>query len=406
MGKSESSIDLAAPEPSVGHSSLALVQNTLTEFDKVAAGLANLTMKYGAVVYPVSTTLGMAEAKAARLAIREPRYAVDKAAKAAKDPLNALKRDIDTRALQITTALVDLETPIHQQIVAEETRKEAEKQAKLEAARVEAARLQIAIDGIRNMAIRAVGKTAAEIDQMRTTLIAIEPTLEEFGERAGEAKQAKMQTAATLDSLYQAAVAAEAQAEQMAKDRKELEDMRAAQAERDLEAQAKRAAEEQAEQEKRAAAQKAEADKLAADRAAFAKEQADARAAQQAEAERLATERAELDRARAAEKKRLDDIAAGERAEAERKAKAERDEAERIAREAREAEQRRLDDEATARRAAEEARHAADQRLRNAAPVLLSALNDLVNEAQPLGIDRPTYLSALAAIEFATGEAA
>lgn len=402
MGKSESPIDLAAPEQSVGHSNLALVQHTLTEFDKVAAGLAELTQKYGNVVYPVATTLGMAEAKAARIAIREPRYAVDKGAKAAKDPLNALKRDIDARALQITTVLVDLETPIHEQIKAQEDLVIAEKAAKAEAARVESLRVQGDIDAIRMCATVAVGKSRAEIDLMRIELAKTETTIELYGERAGEALQAKMQSMATLDSMHAAAVIAEAQAEQMARDRKELEDMRAAQAERELEAQAKRAAEERAAQEKQAAEQKAEADKLAADRAAFEKARAQAIAAlEKQEAEFRAAQQADAEK-RAAEQKRLDDIAAAERAETERKARAERDEAERIAREAREAEQRRLDEEATARRATEEAAHAADKRMRDAAKVMLHALQSIENDDQHMPDAIWTLICE--AIELATGE--
>ena len=68
MGKRETPIDLAAPaaEPPIGQNSLVLVQSALSEVNKVSAGMAGLTKLYGNVVYAVSTTLGMAEAKAAR----------------------------------------------------------------------------------------------------------------------------------------------------------------------------------------------------------------------------------------------------------------------------------------------------------------------------------------------------
>lgn len=42
-------------------------------------------------------------------------------------------------------------------------------------------------------------------------------------------------------------------------------------------------------------------------------------------------------------------------------------------------------------------------RLFIAAPLMLRALRRLVNEQQPLGIDRPAYMAALAAIDVAEG---
>ena len=45
----------------------------------------------------------------------------------------------------------------------------------------------------------------------------------------------------------------------------------------------------------------------------------------------------------------------------------------------------------------------ANARLIAAAPELLEALGEMVNEAQPLGIERPAYKAALAAITRAEG---
>lgn len=87
---------LDAPEvreepAAIQQTSIALVQSALVEFDAVAAGLADLKARFGNVIYDVGTTSGMAAAKAARLEIRAPRYAVDKVLKATKEPLNAIK---------------------------------------------------------------------------------------------------------------------------------------------------------------------------------------------------------------------------------------------------------------------------------------------------------------------------
>lgn len=93
---------------------------------------------------------GMADAKAGHLAIREPRYAVNKAGKKAKDPLNMLKKDIDVRVLKITNELVAIETPIHEQIKVEKDRVAAEKAAVKTAREAATAKVQTAIDEIRN----------------------------------------------------------------------------------------------------------------------------------------------------------------------------------------------------------------------------------------------------------------
>ncbi|SFB74652.1 hypothetical protein SAMN05216344_102211 [Polaromonas sp. OV174] len=408
MGKQDLPIDMieaAQTDTPIGQASLALVQNTLTEFNKVEAGLAALRTKYKDVAYPVATVAGMAEAKAARIAIREPRYAVDKAAKAAKDPLNQLKRDIDARALEITTQLLALETPVHEQIRVEEERKEAEKAAKAEADRLKAQAAQLALDDIRNTAVQAVGKPAADIAWTIETLEGQELSIDVFGDRAGEAMQAKAQALATLNSLHASAVAQEAENLRMAAERAELEALRNAQAERDREAAAAREAADLADKARREQEQRAEAEKLAADRAAFAKEQAEARATQQAEAEKLADARRELNRAQDAEQKRLNDIAAAERAEAERIAQAQRDQDARTAEAAR-LEAQRIEREAgEAKYALIMAEAAARTKLQEAAPALLAALKDCLAfiEKDCQGGDAgPEITNARAAIALAT----
>ena len=77
------------------------VQNAVAEFDKVAAGLAELKGKYAGVVFDVTTTKGMDEAKAARAAIREPRYEIERVRKAAKAPILKLGKELDDRAKAI-----------------------------------------------------------------------------------------------------------------------------------------------------------------------------------------------------------------------------------------------------------------------------------------------------------------
>lgn len=300
--------------------SIALVQGALVEFDTVAAGLADLKARFGNVIYDVGTTAGMAAAKAARLEIRGPRYAVDKVLKATKDPLNQIKKELDDRAGQITAALLEIETPIHKQIKTEEDRKAAEKAERDRIAAEQKLVVDNAMTWIRNHAIQAVGKSAADIKGLVTSLETMEVTLETFSDRAGEAEQCRVMTLDVLNGLHAAVTAQEAAAAKVEAERVRLEQERKEQA-----AAAMAAAEAAA----KAAAEAAETAKAIADahqarldeqRRAFMQEQADARARQSAlmeqeEAQRkaLADERAAFEAEKAAkaaaDQKAIDDAA-------------------------------------------------------------------------------------------------
>lgn len=273
--KSAEELDTAARE--VGARSIALVQDTLAEFDTVNAGVAELERRYGNVVFAVQTKQGMADAKEARRIIREPRYAVDKAAKAAKDPLNELKRNIDQRASIITDRLLAIETPIHEQIRREEERVAAEKAAAEEAARQKAEAIQFAINGIHATPVAMLGKPSAEVMDAIEALEGWEITADEFGDRAGEALQAKTSALAALRATYDNRVQQEQEAARMAAEREELARLRA----------------------EREAAEKAEREK--AEREELARLQAERREQERREQEQaLAAEREELARQQAA----------------------------------------------------------------------------------------------------------
>ncbi len=399
--------DGAAPEADTGHRHLALVQQTMVEFDAVAAGMAELRRKYKDVVYPVSTTTGMAEAKLARAAIRDPRIAVGKAITAGKAPLNELKRILEGRGLEIVNALVELETPIHQQIKAEEERKAAEKAQREAAEAAAAAVVQEKIDALRNVVVEAAGKTAAEILALAETLLdPVEITLEVFGDRAGEAMQVKAASVSKLKEMHAAALSAEAAAANLAAVQQELAAMRA---EEDARKEAALAAE-AAEQAAAAERQAAERRQFEEERAAFAEEQRQAReaeaarieAARQAEADRVAEEQRLQREADEAEQARLDQVAADARAESDRIAAEARDEADRVAEAAR-VEAARIAAEA---RAAEEAAQAAHQKARNAAGAMLEALQAVLSDEAFVDLHVVVQTMAKDAVTAATGEAA
>jgi len=175
--------DLPADATAVAvRASLTKVGDALAEFDRVAAGIAELQRRHANVVFPVATKSGMAEASAARLAIRQPRYAVEATRRDAKAPVLALGRNIDERARWITTELLKIEEPIHQQIEVEVKRvaEEAELKRVVEAERV--AFHQRRIEEIRAVAEAAVGETVTHMDGaiLALTALHIGPEMQEF----------------------------------------------------------------------------------------------------------------------------------------------------------------------------------------------------------------------------------
>lgn len=357
----------------------------IAEYSHTAAELAKLKARLANVAYDVSTGKGLDIAKRDRAEVRGLRTALEAKRVELKAPALERSRLIDAEAKALTAELLALEKPIDDQIKAEERRKEAEKAAREQAEREKAAVIQRELDSIKEGVLACVGMPSNGIALARETLAKIEVSLEMFGERAGEAIQAKAQALAKLGDMHAAAVTREAEEARLAAERAELDRLRAEQEARD-----------KAERERIAAEQKAEADRLAAERKRFEQEQAAARAEAKRREDADRARRDEEDRkareARAAEDQRIAreraSLEAQQRAireEAEAKAAAERKAAQEKADAEAAAERKRLDDEAAARRAeqqriADEARAKADaeakaeRRMRDAAPAMLGAL--------------------------------
>jgi hypothetical protein len=109
--------DRAIPEGRMS-TDLAEVERTIAEISRVETGLAKLRADYFGVVYEVHLSEGLEAARAARRAIREPRFEVEKIRKAGKAPLLALGKMLDAEAARITRELVAIENPIDAQITA------------------------------------------------------------------------------------------------------------------------------------------------------------------------------------------------------------------------------------------------------------------------------------------------
>lgn len=295
-------VEFAAPAKAPAKTNLEIrenitqVESALTEFEKVSAGLAALAERFPVdLVYDVTTGKGMVEAVAHRAAWREPRLAVERLRKQAKAPVLTLGKDIDARAAWLTEQLLIGERPIDQLIKAEESRKEAIKQARIDAEIDRTMKIQEAIAGINMVAMGAAGRSSADIAQAVADLTEATPTEAVFQEMLPQALAARTATLAKLDMAHKAALHTEAEATKLAAERAELAALRAA--------AAKLAAEAVEQKAKADAAERIDRQRIAneqTERQRVMDEQAATLAAQQAEAARaLADQQMEIDRQRA-----------------------------------------------------------------------------------------------------------
>jgi hypothetical protein len=287
---------------------LILIDSALQDFDKISAGFALLEKNYKGVLYDTDETIGMEHAKAARAAIRDPRYRVEQIRKSAKAPLLAIGKKLDAEAARLTGALLQLEEPIQAQIKQTEERVERERLARAQAELDRRTRIESRIQDIRNLIVAVANLPAEAITPHIVSLrdVAIDESFEEFKQQAADAKTA---TLSRLVELREAALERDAEKARIAAERAELAKLRAeqeerqrtaaeadaaARAERDrLEALAK--AERDAEHARQVAAAQAHAEEIRQQRAALEREAEDQRKAQAAEAGRLAAERAQFE---------------------------------------------------------------------------------------------------------------
>jgi colicin import membrane protein len=285
---------------------LEVVSKAITDINAVSVGIADLKAQFGGVVYEVATTAGMDEAKAARLAVRNPRYEVERIRKAAKAPLLALGKKLDAEAARIEGELLQIERPIDQQIKTEEERKERERQAKIDAEMKRVANLQERVAELRGCQTLSPTSGAELVASHIADLerLVVNESFQEFQQQAEDAKAAGL---ARLRAVYTAAVAHEAEQARIKVEREELARLREAEAVRVAQENARRAEEERVAKVTRDAEtarhneqlrqQREEQEAVAkVERMRIADEAEAARKLVEAEEKRLAAERSELAR--------------------------------------------------------------------------------------------------------------
>ncbi len=233
--------EIAPPKPATPLPA-TLKETALASFAPIEAHMRTLAARYKDVAYDVTTTKGMAEAKAARLVLRdEGRYAVQRLVKRVKDEANDLKKTIDARGDEVIAITQDIEAAIDGQITAEETRKAAEKAEcdRIERERVSALEQRLAGLSVWIERCKVAGITAERI-RTGINMLAQAPIGDDWAEFKDRAEARKAEVLDVMENLHAQALQREEEAARLEAQRIENERVAAEQAERQrvLDAQA------------------------------------------------------------------------------------------------------------------------------------------------------------------------
>ena len=339
----------------------------IAEYNPIAAGLADLRTRYENVAWDLRTVKGNNDARAARKELVSLRTGLEAKRKELKEPVLERAKLIDSEAKRITAELLKIETPIDEQIKADEARRETERREREAAEAKRVASIMVRINAIASMPADLAGRSWIVIENAIQDLQNA-PKFD-FAEFAEQAENTTRATVVRLNELADASKAAEDAARKLAEERAELARQQA-EAKRLAEVEAAKIAEEQRIERERLAAerkemerQQAEAARVLAEQQRIERDRIEAERAEQArkdaEVRRIQAERDRIDReARAAEQAKIDaenKRVADELAQQQAKIDAQRAEIERAAREQQEREhaaaQAQADKEAAAKKA-------------------------------------------------------
>ena len=263
---------------------ITMVQGEVAKFDQIALGLAAIEAAHpkNVIVAAIDTPAGLKAAETAWRAYRNPRLEVERARKAAKAPVLALGKAIDTFAGSLEDRLREGETHYKAQIDREEERREAiaAEKARIEREAQERHAARLATIAGYLLRCQEVGMTAERIAR-GIQMLTDSDVSDTDAARAEALAGAKARALEQMQVLHAQAVAREAEAARQEAIRLENERVAA-----ELAAERQRIADEAA--AVRRAAEELAAREAAARADAEAKQRAAELAAQQAESERLA----------------------------------------------------------------------------------------------------------------------
>lgn len=221
----------------------------IVEYSKTEAALADLAQRYKGVLFDVTTREGLQAAVKGRAELRGYRVALEKTRVEIKAPALKRTQEIDTEARRITAELLALETPIDDQIKADERRKIAAEEAKIKA---EADRI----------AAEEAARKAAEEKVLAAQRAEIERQNAELAERKRQQDAIEAEARRKIEDEQRAARQERERLDAEAKSKRDAEEARI-KAEQAAEAKRLREAEEKIAAERRAVEESARQERLA-----------------------------------------------------------------------------------------------------------------------------------------------
>lgn len=222
----------------------AVAVTDIAEYRPHEEQIVRLETTYAKLVVDCSTSEGLANAKEVRVDIRDVRYALANTTKTALVPYQQKVKDAQARVNQVKefgealkARVLVLEEPIDEAIKAEEKRvadAKAEKE-RLEQERIEAIRAKI--NRFSSVAAAYASRSAADVASVLQSVKDSVILPEEYGEFEAEATISRDNAIEQLEALHKAAIDREEAAAKLLAQQKELDELREKQRIADAEAE-------------------------------------------------------------------------------------------------------------------------------------------------------------------------
>lgn len=225
MSEQETAVP-AVVDPTTGSMAVpSLNEVALASFVAIESHMQALAKKYRDVAFDVTTTAGMAAAKAARNELREQgRYLVQRLETRLCDEANDLKRVVIVEAKRVIGLCRPVEDAIHAQIQAEEERRDNERKAREKAEAERVAKHESAYQGML-MWVEHCAKPDMTSERIAAGVKILEDLEigESWQEYRARAEDRKAAVIASMRAHYEALLAREAEAERLKEAAREAE---------------------------------------------------------------------------------------------------------------------------------------------------------------------------------------
>lgn len=240
----QESLEMSEAEDAQKALSPATAVTDIAEYRPHEEQIVRLETTYAKLVVDCSTSEGLASAKEVRVDIRDVRYALDKTTKTALVPYQQKVKEAQARVNQVKefgetlkTRVLAIEEPVDEAIKAEEKRiadAKAERE-RVEAERVEAIRAKIT--RFSSVAAAYASRSAADVAGILQGVKESVILPEEYGEFEAEGTIARENAIEQLEALHKAAIDREEAAAKLLAQQKELDELREKQRIADAEAE-------------------------------------------------------------------------------------------------------------------------------------------------------------------------